>query len=129
MTIQIYPYLFQVVSFVTKHRQKQTFMCSDLLWFRSTSVLLLLSRLVYVTGKVEKQGQNTLLVNSIDPFPLFQVSARWVPCLFYTLEFLCFLLCLLNGVDIVLGSCAADFRKLTSLLFIHVRSCSCIPFT
>lgn len=44
-------------------------------------------------------------------------------------KFLYFLLCLLNGVHIVLGSCAADFRKLTSLLFIHVRSCSCIPLT
>lgn len=32
-----------------------------------------------------------------------------------------------SRVHVVPGSCAAEFRKLTSQLFIHVRSCSCIP--
>lgn len=56
------------------------------------------------------------------------ILAQWPFCLFLAPHFLCFLL--FNGVSIVLGSCATDFRKLTSLPLIQVRSCSChcIPF-
>lgn len=72
--------------------------------------------------KGKKRGQHTLLVSSIDPF---YDSAQWPFCLFLAPQFLCFLL--FNGISIVLRSCASNFRKLTSLLLIQVRSCSCIP--
>lgn len=99
---------------------------SGVSWFRLISVLLI--RLVYVTGRVENRPKTLKWLALLILFHCyeFQHVGRFAS---FTLKFLCFLLCLLKGVHIVLGSCAAAFRKLTSLLFIRVRSCSCIPLT
>lgn len=57
--VQIYLYLIQLLSlFWYVHVWSSAFhVYSDVPWFRSTSVLLLLCRLVYVTGKVENRAK------------------------------------------------------------------------
>lgn len=108
------------------HTKTALYVYSDVPWFRSTSVLLLLSRLVYVTGKVENRAKTLYWLILLISFHYSRF--QYVGCFSSFALFSLFASCsVLNWVHIVLDSCAADFRKLTSLLLIHVRSRSCIP--